>query len=330
MNKRHRPVGQIGLGLALCAMAGWIVWRAWQNREPTYQGKTLVAWLQSLNDPPGSGPPGNDELRMLYGGWNSGWTKEKGELVKRALEHMGPRALPALRAMIRFRETPLRLKLKELVVKQRVVRFHFRSESEIHQEAAAGCQLADPAVKTPLITDWIQLLQDKENDEAKDPSRSAKSLDDVHEASFCLTRASSNLGPEACRPLLEALAKGGTQLRRCAAATLRQFPSQGKIVAPALLASLRNDPDSGVRYNAALALGHMQPEAQTVVPALLSEVTNPASRVRVTSIWPLSQFTNQAPLIVPVLKTARTDSDPALRSAVTNALDRLIPQTNAK
>jgi hypothetical protein len=318
----------IALAILLVALFALIVWQVLRQREQVYQGKPLNVWLQSLNDPPGSGPSGG-ELAMLYGGWNSGWSREKGDAVKEALRHMGTSAVPTLRRMVRYRETPLRLQLRALAEKQKLIKFHFKSESEIHQEAAAGCRLAEPAIKTQLIEDWIRLLEDKETTLAKDSSRSATSFDAVLEAHFCFSRACQNLAPEACGPLLQALTNGNTQLRRCVAGLLWQFPSQGKEVVPALLASMSRDADGGVRYNANMALRRL-PEAGTVVPALLHEIGDPASNLRGVSILAISSFTNEAPSIVPALLSALGDKNANVREAVTNALKRLDPEAAAK
>ncbi len=318
----RKPV-RIVVAALLVAILGGLVWLVLRPFEPVYQGKRLSVWLQGLNDPPGSGPSGG-ESKMLYGGWNSGWSREKGEAVKEALRHMGPTVVPALRSMIRYRDTPFRLKFKALLARQRWIKFHFKSESEIHLEAAAGCQLAESAIKTQLIEDWIMLLEEKETAYAKSASQSTASYDALNETSFCFYRARSNLGPEAFGPLLQALTNGNTQMRRCTVGVLSQFPSEAKVIVPVLLASMDHDPDGGVRYNATVALKGMLPKA--VVPVLLREITTPSSHLRTASIAAISAFTNEAPSIVPALLSALGDNDGEVREALTNALKRLDPE----
>ena len=282
--------------------------------------------MQGLNEPPGSGPLPADQA-WLYGGWGSGWSREKGDAVNEALRHMGDGVVPALQRMVRYRETPMQRKLKGWVQRQTLLKFRFNSESEIHQEAAAACNLAEPAVNAQVVREWIRFLEDKETALANDPLKSAASSEAVHEAVFCFYRASQNLGPQAPEPLLQALTNRNTHVRSCAAFVLHQFVSDGKAVVPALIRSLTNDPDETVRFNAAMALGRMLPEAQTVVPALLDEVRNPASKARGVSLLALSGFTNEAAVIVPVLmNTLAAESDESIRKDINNALLRLDPE----
>ena len=287
------------------------MWQILREREPVYQGKPLSLWLESLDNPPGS-------ARMGGAGWYTRWREGNGDAVKDALQHMGPDVIPALRGMIDQRDHPLKLRLITWARRQKLITFQIDDEWVRHYRAASACRLAKPEIRTKLLGDWIRLLLDT-------PDQSPQH----DEAGFCFTMAAiGNLGQEACEPLIEALTNANTQLRVYAATALLQFrSSQPERVAPALLDRLRNDPDSGVQFNAMQALKSMP---ATIVPALLQELRGSSVSAKRCSLVVLGSFTNEAPAIVPAIASALVDNNVGVRQEATNALKKIDPEAAAK
>lgn len=302
---------QFALAVLLVVIAVVIGWQVRREREPVYQGKPLSVWLASLDNPSGS-------ARFGAPGWSTRWSEGNGNAVKDALGHMGPDVIPALRRMVNSRDHPFKLKLIAMARSKRLISFNIDDEWVLHYRAAAACRLAEPVIRSRLLGDWINLLVETL---ARDAGN-----EDVR---FCFRMAAiGNLGPEACAPLIEALTNANTQLRRYAATALFQFrSSQPEKVAPALMDRLRNDPDSGVQFNAMQALKSMP---ATIVPSLLQELRQNSVSAKRWSLIVLGSFTNEAPAIVPDIVSALGDNDVGVRQEATNALKKIDPKAAAR
>lgn len=317
-----RKLFRISLAILLVALIVGPIWWIFSAHEPVYQGKTLTAWLESLNDPPGKGP-NQGPNSWMYGGWNAGWSQEKGEQVRQALQAAGPRAIPVLRRMIRYRDTPRRLKWQNLALKQNLIQFHFKTEMEIHMEAKAACELADESVRTPLVSDWIKYLQDRDWEGGRITGGDAVTAVELNNtARLCCMASFWNVGPAAFEPLRQALKDPHAYIRYLAAFQLAQFKSKSDVLVPALLEMVRSDPDDMARAGAISSLRQMPDDA---APALIRNLNDPspALRARVSSI--LCSYTNEAQLIVPAIRQAMTDPDFVGRTEASNILKSFPP-----
>jgi hypothetical protein len=283
---------RMAMGVILAALIVGLGWEVVREREPVYQGKPLSFWMECLTNPPGNGPL-RDNWNSHYGGWqNSRWSFTKQKELGKAMAEIGTNAVPFLRKMVRYRDTPLKLKLERIAERQSLIRFDFHSEAEMHYKAAAACLEANSAVRDQLVRDWIQYWEDEGGESQAD----SEAYDRSFVASLCfLTALNRGLGPTSVEPLTRAWTNAtDARVRRMTAAALHQLP------------------------------------APLIVPILLSNLENPSAEYRSQSILQLWYFTNAAPIITPALMRKLDDKDGNVRSEATNALRRIAPEAAAK
>jgi hypothetical protein len=280
------------MGFILAAVVAGLGWKVLREREPVYQGKPLSFWMECLTNPPG-GVPSRYDWNWQDGGWQSSrWSLAKQKELGKAMAEIGTNAVPFLRKMVRYRDTPLKLKLERIAERQSLIRFDFHSEAEMHYKAAAACVVANSAVRDQLVRDWIQYWMDEGGESQAD----SEAYDRSYVASLCfLTALNRGLGPTSVEPLTRAWTNAtDPRIRRMTAAALHQLP------------------------------------APYIVPILLSNIDNPSADFRWQSISELPYFTNDAQLIAPALTRKLDDKDGNVRSEATNALRRIAPEAAAK
>jgi HEAT repeat protein len=113
------------------------------------------------------------------------------------------------------------------------------------------------------------------------------------------------------------------EMRSATAYTLSVIGSAGKAAVPNLIKALRDQQSEKVRLSAANALGRMDTEAQTVVPALVDALKDSSEGVRLSAANALGQLGSNAKTAVPALIEALKSDNKNVGSFAASALGRI-------
>jgi len=291
----RRRIASTTAVLAILALLGWL---AFHSSEPSYQGKSLSAWLDQA------------------------WQNQEGTYEffsdihldtpsARAIRAMGKDALPSLLRMAHTRDTPLRRALGELSEHHPWLGFHPQNLKKIHDKTAYGFLVLGPEAKTAL-PELISMLED--------PAPEVRMI-----ASFAIGK----IGPD-CTPAIPALQRLTTN-SPAANPSWKFWPSEqafpafalgamGPVARSALpqIEQLRKDSDLFVRASAEVAFikisGH---GADAIFEALKdsSGSTNWQFAARAIAFF----GTNGAP-IIPFLIPALQNTNASVQEKALDAL----------
>jgi len=118
--KRLSRVALAGLLIALAGLV-WLMVLGRGSREPFYDGKPLSEWLRAFDYYAKPDQPGTSVRD-----------------ARRAIRAAGTNAIPTLLRMLRATDSTLKLNLIDLLQKQHLVNFRFRTASRLHAEAVTA------------------------------------------------------------------------------------------------------------------------------------------------------------------------------------------------
>jgi hypothetical protein len=141
MGKKWRIIRFLLLGTCL-ALFAWAVLRA---REPVYQGKTLIAWLQEATQSDA------DSVE-----------RDKPAAVN-AIRQIGMDALPELLNLVAAKDTKLRKFLLNFEREHPDIPLQLRKTEDYHEMAACGLYVLGPRAR-PAVPALIKLLKNDDPD----------------------------------------------------------------------------------------------------------------------------------------------------------------------
>jgi HEAT repeat protein len=276
---------------------------AWFGREPSYQGRTLHAWLQNL-DPQHPGP--------------------KNDAANEAVRHLGRDAVPEIVNLLESRDSSLKQKFLKWLSDHHVVKSPYTSVLENYPRAVHACYVIGPEAK-PAIPALMALLNDHS----------------YHQRHFgTIEAALGRIGPETIVPLIGSLTNSDMFVHWGVASSLAndfdprnniaaQCRSSAPIVVPAMLKCLQHNAPQ-VRSAAARALGNIGQQPATVIPALLGMLAGEKEPLaRCAACLAIGQFKQQAQSATVPLFGALADADPYVRGTAAIALARIEPANSA-
>ena len=276
MNRRQ----QIGLACAaLALLAGLLVW-ATRPREPVYQGKRLREWLEQFDR-----KAANEDVYA----------------AREAVRQMGTNTLPFLLAMLRERDSSLKLRLVRLANSQKVFKLRILTAYDRRAWVTAAFEALGTQAK-PAIPELRSLIS---NDVF------------ASHAVRCLVAT----GVEAIPSLVLALESPGASARALAAEELGNYHVAAEIAVPALVKRV-NDNDAQVRMRVAEALGKIKRQPEIAIPALVSFLRDRDATVRQHAAQALGRAKLQADVSVPALFAALEDPDSGVRHMTIFALSQ--------
>ncbi|HEV7925174.1 MAG TPA: hypothetical protein VGR14_07465, partial [Verrucomicrobiae bacterium] len=140
---------QFSLKIAAAVFAVCVaVWTVCHFYEPSYQGKSLSAWLDQA---------ARDREIGQFGMETSGRDSQPAQAVLA----MGPRAIPLLLDWIRAKDTPFRRKLRDFAQKYKWIPIDRRNPDDLNAMACYGFWVLGPAAKS-AVPQVIALLDDEE------------------------------------------------------------------------------------------------------------------------------------------------------------------------
>lgn len=101
------------------ALVGVSMWRAWQQREPVYKGRTLTSWLKDIAQ----------------------YHREKTAVeleAKEAVRQIGTNAVPTLLRWLSARDSALEIRATSLIQRQHLIHVEYTSAAERNRLAMWG------------------------------------------------------------------------------------------------------------------------------------------------------------------------------------------------
>jgi hypothetical protein len=289
------PRRMIGVAFAV-AVVGLLSFLLLQSREPTYQGRSLSAWLQDWdNSSTRPGTPVRTEVRTN---------------VQNAVRQMGEKAVPCLRSMLRTRDTAVRQKLVAFCSQKPWIPIRFRPAAyRLHIRGMFGIRALGPAGK-PALPELLALL--------KEPEWTIRAW-----AAGTLGK----IGPDANVALPELtlrLSDPDCRVRQSACSALPEIGIAKEVVLPALMPCLQDTNDS-VFVAALQTTSQLGVDPSALVPSVTRQLTQADPRVRYEAAMALQRWGDNARPAIPALLKAAQDPDKDVREAAAKALIKIDP-----
>ncbi len=250
----------------------------------------LAWWILSTKEP----TYGGKSLSLWVNQYASDrWrapSRDSANEAQAAIQHIGTNSIPFLLKMLNPKESTLRVKLTPLIPKSWLARFHIDDLTAYRKRLDARRELGANGLAA--------------------------------------------LGP-AAKPALPALLAllndKNERTRYLAFFTLRCLGPDARETIPQLIAHL-DDHEFAVRDECVMALGTIHQEPETVVPILIhfAEKNRGDTILSQDAVGSLAEFGERAKPAVPMLVEMLKSSDAYLRTAATNALKRIDPETADK
>lgn len=274
----------VALGIAL--------FFALRPREPVYNGRPLSAWLNDL-------VMGTDGSQR--------------DMAVDAIRHIGPPAVPHLVQLMRARESKFERKLRELLARQKLVRFTYG-----HQ------QWQERQYWNPMKA--MRAFEALDTNGTSGAAAVIELFDDYY-VGHTAAQATQQMGQPVVNHLIAALDSRNPRARAEAAWSLGMlFRADAAPAVPALLNHLR-DASPEVRANCAMALARIHSrrklDSAPVVTALIQQLHDTNSHVRVETAAALGGFNDQAERVLAALDSPARATNRALATAAQKSIEQI-------
>ena len=297
MKFRYRKPVALGAGFAIAIAVALVAlgWRRSANEGPTYEGRSLSAWVGLIDQ---SHYPDRESTFFLQ--------------TSNAIVQIGTNGLPYLMEWIRYRPS------RTLIVfGSAIEEVSFRLPSTPFGDAIVnrtlrGFRRADDAVVAfEILGNSAASCVNELSSIANDPGNPA--------AATRATLALRVVGPAAYPVLLRIASATNAPNRWIAINALGVMGTNAASAVPMLIQTLA---DSGGDYarTAAHTLGRIALEPESVIPALIFALQHQDALMRWAAADSLAAFGTNAFQAVPALQLALSDHDPYVREAASNAL----------
>jgi HEAT repeat protein len=297
MRKRRRVLHVISV---IALLLSGLVWCVLRSREPVYQGKPLIVWLDAYR-------------KSRYLQEENGIDTEAEQYAQQAaIRQIGTKAIPHLLQLLQTKDSGIKSNAIVMLKRQSFVHTLPRTDIEFHNLALAGFQALGPVAK-PAVPALIGMLDN--------PCHR-------YSAALCLGRIGPAAG-DAVRRLLPWLDEEDVALRYCAANALGGI-GRGTLETTSALLKHLNDTNQFVRGSVELALGKLRAEPGVVVPILIQELRTDPTRLSRSRIRALGAFGAEAKQAVPLLLELFRSNSADLGLDIASALKAIDPEAAAK
>jgi hypothetical protein len=252
MGKKRR----ILIAALLVVILGGFAWWLLRPSEPSYNGKSLSAWLEGYG-PPYTGSHDADE----------------------AVHHIGTNAIPTLLRMLRASDSPLKAKCIDLLDRQHLVKITITPAWEKGFEAFSAFKALGPEAAN-AVPDLIGIYD-------------AKICQDSQVMTAVSIGAIGPSAEPAIPSLLSGLKSTNDTIRWNTAWALGKIHGEPDLVVPELV-KLFHDSDGMVRTSAAEAVGQFGSNAVAAVPDLIGMLDDGYERTRFMATNALKQIDPEA------------------------------------
>jgi HEAT repeat protein len=213
---------------------------------------------------------------------------------------MGTNALPYLLTMVGNTDSSAKLHLRTWAGKGSIFRQWAPTHYISRMRAAAGFEALGKEA-APAAPELIKMLNDEQTE-------------------YPAALALGAIGPPAVPLLVQTLTNQSASTRMAVVQALN-FMHGAEEAIPDLLRCL-DDPDPGVRGEAAIALGDLRKQPDRVVPKLMERLADTNSSARADAALALGLFESKARLAVPKLMELQNDSNAEVRQQANTALQK--------
>src|SRR4051812_17169946 len=275
---------------ALFLLGALVIW-PFTRREPSYQGKSLSAWLSEYEQ----SFPHNQE-------------------VDHAIGEMGSKALPHLMKMIRRKDSDLRQKVAKTLEQQSLVKIKFIPAEKWRRRAGWAIKALGEKAE-PAMAGIFALLDDPETALASISAAGAFGFKRLPFLGRALTNQNGEIRRVASSSLL----------------TLSVRPEATNYAAQILPLALRNldDPEPTIRTDAAYSVARFA-EVPVVVEALSANLLHTNEYVRAMTAQALGMLGPKGQAAVPVLRPLLNDPDKTVRDRAKEAIERISTLGNSQ
>lgn len=269
---------KIALSLVIAAVIAMAGWKAFDLRDPLYQGRPLHDWLKDMD---GQHPEAEEAIRNI-----------------------GSNAVPQIIAILKTRDSSPNQRLVKWASEHHLLKSNYVPVANNHRHAALACYVIGPDAK-PAIPFLVALLNGgftggsvgaalgRMGPAGVDPLVGclASTNDTVRaEAVWVLGHFQSN-APVVLPTLIHCLKDKSFFVQTEAAISIGDIGREPKLAVPALLEILENGRSHPqVRWCACLSLGKFKQEAQSATAPLLAALTDSDPSVRGTAAIALVQI----------------------------------------
>jgi HEAT repeat protein len=231
-----RRIILVSLSIAVAGGLAWLmIALLWNQREPSYEGRTLSKWLE------------------IWGPIRKNLTTQDASDCANAVRHIGSNAVPFLVRMLSTPDSPRKQWLVDFVAKQNIVRINYVKPSDIRARGQMGLFMLGPQAKS-AVPELIRMY------------------DSGIMPEFTFAYLLGAIGPYAkpAIPKLLVTSKSATNELEQATAiqALGKIHSDASNVVPTLITYL-TDKSKVVQAASAIALGEYESNAKAAVPALV-------------------------------------------------------------
>jgi hypothetical protein len=298
---RRRKKLLILTGCTFAALVVLIV--AKREREPSYEGRPLSAWLAMYGPRQGRTPPASER-----------------EKAADAIRQIGTNALLWLLAWVayeppisRYNLMPICQRLPQWILCSRPVQSVL---SNRHAEERAQSAMGAFAILGPAAMSAIPELIRRTNLSSSPAKRDRAML------------ALTHLGQPAVPTMAALLSKPDGAADLWVMACIRNLGTNARPLVPILVQNLSNTNWFAATINARM-LGELRFDPELVVPALTKCLQDPRREVRMESPRALMEFGELAREALPALSNALSDPDPDVRNNAARAIQAIAPRPQA-
>jgi hypothetical protein len=254
---------RIILVVLLFAVAGGLLWFGLDSREPSYNGKSLTAWIKQYQE--------------------KGFDPQAGA----AIQHCGTNSIPTLLRMLATRESPLRIKFTSKIPKSWLTTLHIPDVAAYQQQVDTRRVLGAYGIAAfgeqarPFVPALIVLLDDKS--------------ERVRYLTVFTLRCLGPTADAALPSLIKCLTDPDFTIRCDSVTAMGTIHEQPELVVPLIMKFLEaNRAYVVLRWQAIEALGAFKEQAKPAVPMLLGYLNDPDPQIH-------SQATNALKQIDPTV-----------------------------
>ena len=297
LKRRYRIwIGLLAIAIGVCFLFFLSV-----RDNPSYKGKRLSYYMRNM------------QSRLA----------ENRQPAEEAINRLGSKALPLLCKMIQAEDSAFKKGYIAWLTKYTPLKIHYPSWDYFDTVEIKGVKTA-----------WNEFYMASDMEKQTWAKAAFKMLGSKAQPAFPLLvkafhrkqsspgagAALACLGEEGIQEVLPALHSPYVWLRMSAAGALGETKLPEKFI-PSLLEGL-NDSDERVRYTTACSLHHLgNTSSAIVIPALAKMLLDPSPTVRTWVIRALSNYGQQATVVIPLLLAMMDDPDSRVKQEAKLAID---------
>jgi hypothetical protein len=258
------------------------------SREPSFKGRSLTSWIDDLRPNRGNRPA-----------------------AEAAICSIGSDGLPAIRGMLRCRDTWARKRFVAWIGPQRAAKLNLQPDYFYNWNGIAAARVLGPTA-VPVAADVVPYLTN---------SDWSLRINAAH--------ALSSIGPSASKvvpQMLAALSDSNSRVRPEILDAIALIGGDPRAINPKLL-PLLSDPDEQTRARAVACVLTLGTNADEIASVGNDALRDKSSYVRSSALVELTKHGTNAAKTMPAIASLLNDNDPAIRRMAARCRDAIAPSS---